>query len=212
MPEIIRCPQCQRELQVPEEFIGRPVKCPSCGLNFVTRSEAAPQPLPRVGEVTYAHSEAADPPPRTPQEVERARKAVFPAALCLLIVSCLCLFVDVLLIHQAATFSREEAEESLEDFPPGPMRDSIEHMLDRAAEPETLRVMVFCASTLGIFSLVSILGAIQMMRLRSWGLALTASILSLIHFDHCCCIPFNMAVGLWALLVLARADVRSIFE
>ena len=41
MPEIIQCPTCRRELQIPEEFIGKPVKCPSCGLNFVTSAAAA---------------------------------------------------------------------------------------------------------------------------------------------------------------------------
>lgn len=34
MPEIINCPQCQRQLRVPEEMIGQPVKCPFCSATF----------------------------------------------------------------------------------------------------------------------------------------------------------------------------------
>jgi predicted Zn finger-like uncharacterized protein len=34
MPEIIACPDCERTLRVPDNLLGRKVKCPSCGITF----------------------------------------------------------------------------------------------------------------------------------------------------------------------------------
>ena len=38
MPEIINCPQCERKLRMPEEMLGRTVKCPSCSTVFTARA------------------------------------------------------------------------------------------------------------------------------------------------------------------------------
>ena len=46
MPEIIHCPQCERKLRVPEELLGRTVKCPTCGVTFTAPTVAAPEVLP----------------------------------------------------------------------------------------------------------------------------------------------------------------------
>jgi hypothetical protein len=35
MPEIVACPDCGRKLRVPDDLLGRKVKCPGCGVNFV---------------------------------------------------------------------------------------------------------------------------------------------------------------------------------
>jgi predicted Zn finger-like uncharacterized protein len=34
MPEIVQCPECSRKLRVPDELLGRKVKCPTCSANF----------------------------------------------------------------------------------------------------------------------------------------------------------------------------------
>lgn len=44
MADIVTCPQCQRQLRVPDELIGRAVKCPSCLQQF-TAVAAVPEPL-----------------------------------------------------------------------------------------------------------------------------------------------------------------------
>lgn len=65
-----------------------------------------------------------------------------------------------------------------------------------------------------IFILVSILillGGIQMLRSKSWGLALTASILSMVNFVSCCCI-IGLPIGIWSLVVLLAADVKQHFQ
>jgi len=49
MPEIISCPQCQRQLRVPDNLIGQPVKCPSCATIFnAAPAETIDQPAQPV--------------------------------------------------------------------------------------------------------------------------------------------------------------------
>jgi predicted Zn finger-like uncharacterized protein len=50
MPEIVNCPQCARQLRVPDELLGKKVKCPTCGTNFnaeLAEPSPAPSPEPR---------------------------------------------------------------------------------------------------------------------------------------------------------------------
>lgn len=52
MPDIIRCPSCQRKLQVPETLLGQDVQCPNCGSTFVAAlsDNLAPPLTPPVPE------------------------------------------------------------------------------------------------------------------------------------------------------------------
>src|SRR5437764_749206 len=45
MAEIVNCPQCDRKLRVPDELLGKKVKCPTCGETF-TAEVAEPSPPP----------------------------------------------------------------------------------------------------------------------------------------------------------------------
>jgi predicted Zn finger-like uncharacterized protein len=44
MPHVTECPQCQRKLRVPDELLGKKVRCPSCGTSFAagTSEQALP--------------------------------------------------------------------------------------------------------------------------------------------------------------------------
>lgn len=57
---------------------------------------------------------------------------------------------------------------------------------------------------------VVIAGAIKMMRLENWGLALTAGILSMLPCTCCCCI--GIPIGVWAVIVLNQAEVKKSFR
>jgi hypothetical protein len=41
-----RCPQCQRAVRVPEDLLGRLVKCPACGAQFTAAASEEPAPAP----------------------------------------------------------------------------------------------------------------------------------------------------------------------
>jgi predicted Zn finger-like uncharacterized protein len=61
MAEVVNCPNCQRKLRVPEELLGKKVKCPTCSETFTATAaagggEAPPPPPPD------------EPPPRRPRE------------------------------------------------------------------------------------------------------------------------------------------------
>jgi hypothetical protein len=46
MSTIIDCPSCTRKLNVPEEMLGRPVRCPDCGGMFAAGTEGVLPPPP----------------------------------------------------------------------------------------------------------------------------------------------------------------------
>ncbi|HLW64097.1 MAG TPA: hypothetical protein VKS79_02180 [Gemmataceae bacterium] len=60
-----------------------------------------------------------------------------------------------------------------------------------------------------VFGILIIRGAIKMRRLESYGLALTACILSIIPCSGCCIL--GLVFGIWGLVVLNDQDVKSSF-
>jgi hypothetical protein len=61
-------------------------------------------------------------------------------------------------------------------------------------------------------SLLILLGSIQMLRFRSYGLAVTASILAAIPCITCsACCGVGEGIGIWALVVLMNPEVRAAF-
>jgi hypothetical protein len=73
-------------------------------------------------------------------------------------------------------------------------------------------------TTLGVISLfvsvIVVFGGIRMIMMRSYGLAVVASILAAVPVLSCCSCPFlvGIGVGIWSLTVLFSADVRSAFR
>jgi hypothetical protein len=69
MPEIINCPQCQRQLRVPDNLFGQSVRCPSCAITFLATPAETTAPPPRVEELPPSErvsgwSRQAEPPPQ----------------------------------------------------------------------------------------------------------------------------------------------------
>jgi phage FluMu protein Com len=61
---------------------------------------------------------------------------------------------------------------------------------------------------IGVFwSAAMLVGAFMMKSMRSYGFALTASIMAVIPFTIC-----NLGIGLWSIIVLCNADVKRAFE
>jgi hypothetical protein len=55
-----------------------------------------------------------------------------------------------------------------------------------------------------------IFGALKMRNLQSHGLALGAAIVSILPCSGCCCL--GMPVGIWALIMLLKPEVKSQFQ
>jgi predicted Zn finger-like uncharacterized protein len=56
MPQVISCPECERSLRVPDDLLGKMVRCPSCKATFTAESgpdkepQARPLKKPREGD------------------------------------------------------------------------------------------------------------------------------------------------------------------
>ncbi len=69
MNEIITCSNCQKKLQLPEEYLGKTVQCPSCKTTFTAqRGGSAPAPPERSAP------EAPSAPPLEEEEPRRHRR------------------------------------------------------------------------------------------------------------------------------------------
>ena len=90
MTTIIDCPTCTRKLNVPEDLLGRPVRCPDCGGTFEAGGDPSPQdratpPDPAPGAAPPAADGPEDeeaprrPQPGTPYSVTPAAPAPAPA-------------------------------------------------------------------------------------------------------------------------------------
>jgi hypothetical protein len=79
-----RCPSCQKDLTVPDEYAGQLMKCPLCQNTFQAPAlppPVAPTPAPPATPETYAvTSEPAPPAPPPAQQEAPRRKKEAPAA------------------------------------------------------------------------------------------------------------------------------------
>ena len=62
-----------------------------------------------------------------------------------------------------------------------------------------------------LLNIVILIGAIQMVRFKMWGYALTVSILAMINIDSCCCV-LGLPVGIWSVVVLSQPEVKKAFD
>jgi predicted Zn finger-like uncharacterized protein len=225
MPEnIIHCPQCQRQLRVPEEMVGRLVKCPTCSTQFTvsaagqpSRAEALPPveepPAPRRREAEYEEPPYEDevrPRRRARYEDQddarsAVRSLVLPPAICMLVYGILVVVLELLILVGNLLRGKEAVKQEAAQFQFGPQQ----------VDAQTLETAwPFILGLVGVLALIGLLVAfsgIQMMRFKTYGLALTGSIVAMLIFYPCCCV-LGLPVGIWSIIILSRQDVKSAFE
>ncbi len=68
------------------------------------------------------------------------------------------------------------------------------------------------ASIVGILmSALILIGALKMKKLENYGLAMTASVIAMIPCISPCCL-LGLPIGIWALVVLSKPEVKSTFH
>lgn len=85
--------------------------------------------------------------------------------------------------------------------------------------PEFQRMIGRFSGTLGVVSgivalavaVLILYGALKMRKLESYGWAMTASILAVVPCVSPCCLV-GLPIGIWALVVLAKPEVKSAFQ
>jgi hypothetical protein len=61
-----------------------------------------------------------------------------------------------------------------------------------------------------IVNTLIIFGALKMMKLRSWGWAMTSTVLAMVNVGTCCCVV-GLPIGIWSVVILSMEDVKQAF-
>jgi hypothetical protein len=139
---------------------------------------------------------------------EQALEKVRTPAVCLIVFWALTLLNYLSDILFTVTGLRNQMLESLSTSVPPEFQPQIEQLMNQ--NPAVVYSLSCFSLVIGILALI---GAVKMLRLQTYGLALTGAIISVIPcFGPCCCcslllIPF----GIWALVVLSDAQVKQHF-
>jgi len=223
MPEQVRCPSCDATLRVPDTLLGKNVKCPKCQTTFLAETEA-PEESERIAREPARSSRRSRVPDDTedeelpPEEEDEdrprrrrrgrrtaaAESAVAGPAIAMMVIAGLDIaagIVDVLLRLLGIGFYAANTAQF--GRPGGP----------RGVGPEFLAsgVLGIGGDILGMAVAVLILvGALKMKSLSSYGLAMTACIVSMIPCHSCCCL--GLPFGIWGLVMLNKPEVKDAFS
>jgi hypothetical protein len=92
-----------------------------------------------------------------------------------------------------------------------PFREFLEGMLSAQADGPSVMSILYSLLGLGLGALIAF-GGLQMTKFRMYGVALAASIISMIPCFSCCCCVIGLPVGIWSLVVLSRQEVKAAFR
>jgi hypothetical protein len=218
--DLIYCPSCNFKLQLPPELYGQAVECPQCHARFTAPVPQAappvlrpPMPAPAdYGPAPYGTGYAADPGALAYQ----AAGAVRAPAAALLVVSLLAglMWGLVILSGQSARAQpavwTAELRQRLNQNPDIKPADRDWILKKFSAEN-----YAYYATLLGgvgvVVNVLTLLGAVMMMRLRGYAWAVLGSVLALNPLNVPCCL-LQVPFGVWALAVLMRGEVRQVFR
>lgn len=144
---------------------------------------------------------------------EQARKAVQGPGIVFIVLGALTLIGS--LYNLAKSFASRDANMA-------EMEKAISQLPPEAAQfGEMLRSMMeFSTGPLGLFfgalgiaaAVILLMGGVRMRQLRSYGLAMTAAILSVVGCLYGCCCVATIPVGIWAIVVLMKPEVKAAFR
>lgn len=133
-----------------------------------------------------------------------ARDAVSTPAILLMVVGGLTVLAALVGVVQHLVGSNQEAMAQLLNNPqiPEATRNALAGMMKGGIFTSILEL---------IFGGVTFFGGLKMKNLESYGLAMAGSIVALIPcIGSCCCL--GIPVGIWALIVLNKPEVKSAFR
>jgi hypothetical protein len=229
--DVIRfaCPACAKVLRARYQISGKQIRCPHCGQLLVVpdapaRHEDRPHqgssesiPLaPLDDEVRPEHDYAPMPKERYPladwdddeqlsddREPRRRRRgrrsrnrnsgSVTAPAICLLVTGCLGILFNLFQALVAIINPRLLQQNNAfgQNTPPA--------------------LSIAFGLLFAVVSIVVVAGAIAMLTRKLYGLGMTGSILAILNIGNCCCL-LGLPFGIWSLVVLARPEVRELFE
>jgi hypothetical protein len=141
----------------------------------------------------------------TPEERKKwARGRVIGPSVALIVVACIGLLMQVFSLLLNNLFGLGAGDS---DLPLEGMENMPEFLM-----PLYSGAFAMAANAVGIgVAVLVMVGAIRMLNLKSWGLALAASILVMVPMVSPCC-TLGLPIGIWALVVMVNEDVKQAFE
>jgi predicted Zn finger-like uncharacterized protein len=225
MPEQVRCPECNAALRVPDNLLGKNVKCPKCQTTFTAETDEPAESEGIVREPRPSSARRRPPPPEEIEEDEleevpdeeyeerprrprrgggrrRAAEAAVagPATslivlgildLVLISVGVLLRLLGVGLFAAGAIAGQKGAPEVASGG-----ADMVGNLVGT--------ISGYC------FAVAILMGGLKMKKLENYGSVMTAAILALLPCGNCCLI--GLPLGIWALVVLSRPEVKGAFR
>jgi predicted Zn finger-like uncharacterized protein len=231
MPEVVTCPQCERQLRVPDELVGQRVKCPTCGTNFTANVSAGPpisaedeaghqpahpheayqgeeRPRQRVSDEFEDQAYDESGAPRRSERKQRALNSLKAPAILLIVTGVLGILVNIFQIGFVALAKPAPPPPVVANgVKPNPMDDLLREIQKNQAGPLPIVLGVVFL----VISSIVVLGGIAMLRGRGYGLSTAGTILAMVNLGNCCCI-LGLPFGIWSLVVLLNEDVKNAFE
>jgi predicted Zn finger-like uncharacterized protein len=223
MPEQIACPSCGATLRVPETLLGKNVKCPKCQNVFRAAAQAPAEPEEPEERVAHEpaparpssrrrepppedYEEEEGPPPHEDEEEERPRRrrrgsaaaasAVAAPAISLIALACL----DYVLIIVGLVMGLAGVQPFPTQGGQGPAAAGGTNIVGQILST----IVGLCCAT------IILLGAMKMKKLEGFGYAMASSILAMLPCGNCCC--FGLPLGIWAIVVLNKPEVKDAFS
>lgn len=226
MPIEFHCTRCRLRLRTPDDTVGKQAKCPQCG-NLVPIPHpddvSAQEPLAfeaplqpggeSAGPLSPDAQPRAEPPPVNPyvsppmpegtaaaSRSELKRRVIGPAVGMIVGATATLLLAVVYLAWILSIGADGFAKELAREVP--------------NANAEELRATYVV--TVALFGMMTILplgimiGAVSMLRLKWYPIALGGTILALLPCGPCCIL--SLPFGLWGLMVISDITVRSAFQ
>lgn len=198
----LECPRCHQRLRVPASKAGTMIWCHDCDAGIEvpgeTRMQGAPS-WPRNDSPWSGENDELPEPRIRRTRTAAASGAVLPPAICMMVVAAIGLLCNI----SGLVIAASDPEFGVDAQAPPVLQQWVRN--SKGWFQAT--VQGSCA----FLSAFTILGSVQMMRRKTWGLGLAASIVSMINFGNCCCL-FGLPVGIWALVAITNAEVRDSFS
>jgi hypothetical protein len=213
------CQHCEQRLRVPASAAGKRILCPECNKEVtvpastgITEEPAAPRSAPAARDDDFE-----DRPSHRDRDRDRdyddfrydssVRKQASGIGGTILTIHAILLLIAFILGLGLDLFNVVFAIV-------GP-----EPVIDPQAPPFLQEIQrgsrgPVAAGTQGFFAMVAVIvivGAIQMLRRKTWGLCLAACFLAMIHLGSCCCL-LGLPSGIWALVLLVNPEVKETFS
>lgn len=154
--------------------------------------ELPPPPPPQWGTEAHSHPGAA------PENHAAARAALVVPGTVLAVAAALGILICGFFTAAYAFMDPEDMKRRLAEQGQG---------AEMAELSQQLGMALFGVGCL--LSVVSLAGAIAMIRARSWGLAMTGAIVAMVNV--CCCVA-GLPIGIWCLVILLRPESKSAFS